>query len=45
MQEMNTHGTHHMSVRMIQLEIRWTDFDEIWYGRYATEDYKKNHFP
>jgi hypothetical protein len=24
-----------MSVRMIQLENRWTDLDEIWCGRYA----------
>jgi hypothetical protein len=24
-----------LSVRMIQLENRWTDLDEIWYGRYA----------
>jgi hypothetical protein len=25
-----------LSVRMIQVEIPWTDLDEIWYGRYAT---------
>jgi hypothetical protein len=25
-----------LSVRMIQLENRWTNLDEIWYGRYAT---------
>jgi hypothetical protein len=26
---------------MIQLENRWTDLDEIWYGRYVIEDYPK----
>jgi hypothetical protein len=26
---------------MIQLENRWTDLDEIWYGRYTTEDHPK----
>jgi len=25
-----------MSIRMIQLENRWTDFDEIRYGCYVT---------
>jgi hypothetical protein len=30
-----------LSVRMIQLENRWTDLDEICYGRYATGDYAK----
>jgi hypothetical protein len=27
-----------LSVCMIQLENRWTDLDEIWYGRYAIGD-------
>jgi hypothetical protein len=33
--EMNTSRADHvcLSVRMIQLENRWTDLDEIWYGR------------
>jgi hypothetical protein len=39
--EMNAHRSGHLSVRMIQLENRWTDLDEIWYGRYATGDYLK----
>jgi hypothetical protein len=26
---------------MIQLENCWTDFDEIWYGCHAIEDYPK----
>jgi hypothetical protein len=45
--EMNAYRAGHVclsvcpSVRMIQLENRWTDLDEIWYGRYATEDYPK----
>jgi hypothetical protein len=30
-----------LSVRMIQLESRWTDLDEIWYGRHAIGDYPK----
>jgi hypothetical protein len=34
----------HLSVRMIQLENRWTDLNEIWYGRYATGDYPKMIF-
>jgi hypothetical protein len=25
----------HPSVRMIPIENRWMDFDEIWHGRYA----------
>jgi hypothetical protein len=29
------------SVRMIQLDNRWTDLDEILYGHYATEVYPK----
>jgi hypothetical protein len=28
-----------LSVHMIELENRWTDFDAIWYGRYATGVY------
>jgi hypothetical protein len=27
-----------LSARMIQLENRWTGLDEIWYGRYVSED-------
>jgi hypothetical protein len=27
--------------RMVQLENRWTDSDEIWYGLYAIGDYPK----
>jgi hypothetical protein len=30
-----------LSVRMFELENRWTDFDGIWYGRYATGGYHK----
>jgi hypothetical protein len=30
-----------LSVRMIQLENRWTDLDGIWYGRYAIGIYPK----
>jgi hypothetical protein len=30
-----------LSVRMIQLENRCTDLDEIWYGHYVTRDYPK----
>jgi hypothetical protein len=30
-----------LSVCMFQLENRWADFYEIWYGRYATADYPK----
>jgi hypothetical protein len=30
-----------VSVRMIQLENRWANLDEIWYGRYAIGDYPK----
>jgi hypothetical protein len=26
---------------MIQLENRWTDLDEIWYGPYAIGEYPK----
>jgi hypothetical protein len=39
--EMNAHRAGHvcLSVRMIQLENRWTDLDEIWYGYYAIGDY------
>jgi hypothetical protein len=35
--EMNAFRTDHVSsfVRMIQVVNRWTDLDEIWYGRYA----------
>jgi hypothetical protein len=35
--QMNAYMADHvcLSVRMIQLENRWTDLDEIWYGRYA----------
>jgi hypothetical protein len=29
------------SVRMIQLENRWTDLDEVWYGLYAIGLYSK----
>jgi hypothetical protein len=32
---MNAYMADHMSVCMIQLENRWTDFYEIWYGYYA----------
>jgi hypothetical protein len=41
--EMNAYRAGHvcLSVRMIQLDNRWTDVDEIWYGRYATGDYPK----
>jgi hypothetical protein len=28
-------SVHHLSVRMIQLENRWTNLDEIWCGGYA----------
>jgi hypothetical protein len=39
--EINTHraGNVCLSVRMIQLENRWTDLDENWYGRYAIGRY------
>jgi hypothetical protein len=30
-----------LSVRMIQLENRWTDLDDIWYGSYAIGIYPK----
>jgi hypothetical protein len=35
--EMNACRADHvyLSARMIQLENRWTDFDEIWCGLYA----------
>jgi hypothetical protein len=33
-----------VSVRMIQLENRWTDLDEIWYGRYAIGTALKSYF-
>jgi hypothetical protein len=41
--EMNAQRTDHvcLSVRVIQLEKRWTDLDEIWYGRYAIGAYSK----
>jgi hypothetical protein len=41
--EMNACRAGHvcLSVRMIHLENRWTDFDEIWYRLYAIEDYHK----
>jgi hypothetical protein len=29
------------SVRIIELDNRWTDLDEIWYVRYATGFYRK----
>jgi hypothetical protein len=29
-----------LSVCMIKLENWWTDFDEIWYGRYAVGGYR-----
>jgi hypothetical protein len=40
MHEMNAFwaGQVCLSVHMIQLEHRWTELDEIWYGRYATGD-------
>jgi hypothetical protein len=41
MYELNTKGpvmSVGLSVRMIKLEKRWTDLDEIWYGRYAIGD-------
>jgi hypothetical protein len=36
--DMNAHRGGHIcpSVRMIQVENRLTNLDEIWYGRYAT---------
>jgi hypothetical protein len=34
-------GYVYLSVRMFQFENRWTDFDEIWYGRYANRGYPK----
>jgi hypothetical protein len=41
--EMDAHmaGPVCLSVRMIKLESRWMDLDEIWYGRYAIGDYPK----
>jgi hypothetical protein len=33
-----------LSVRKIQLENRFTDLDEILYGRYAIGDYTKSYF-
>jgi hypothetical protein len=30
-----------LSLRMIQIENRWTDLDEIWYGLYAIGAYLK----
>jgi hypothetical protein len=30
-----------LSVHMIQLDNRWTDLDEIWYGRYTIGIYPK----
>jgi hypothetical protein len=37
---MNAYRAGHvcLSVRMIQQENRWTDLDEIWYGRCAIGD-------
>lgn len=31
-----------MSVRMFQIEDRWTDFDEIWYRHYAMLNHPNN---
>lgn len=31
-----------MSVRIIKLDSRWTDLDEIWHGLYSIEIYPKN---
>jgi hypothetical protein len=45
--EMNAYGAGYVclfvrpSARMIQLRNRWTDLDEIWYGRHAIGDYPK----
>jgi hypothetical protein len=33
--KMNPYRADRLSIRMFQLENRLTDFDEIWYGRYA----------
>jgi hypothetical protein len=43
MHEINAYWADHvcLSVRMIQLENRWTDLDEIWCGRFAIEGYHK----
>jgi hypothetical protein len=32
----NAYGASH-----IRLQNRWTDLDETWYGRYATDGYSK----
>jgi hypothetical protein len=44
---MNAYRVGHvcLHVRMILLENRWTDLDEIWYGRYANGDYRTFHCP
>jgi hypothetical protein len=41
--EMNTYMAGHacLSICMIQLENRWMDLEEIWYGHYAIGDYPK----
>jgi hypothetical protein len=42
--EMNARRAGHVcvSARLIQLKKnRWTDLDEIWYGRYAIGDYRE----
>jgi hypothetical protein len=41
--EMNTNRASHvcLSVRMIQLENRWTYLDEIWFGPHVIGDYLK----
>jgi hypothetical protein len=38
MREMNAYRADRvrLPVRMFQLENRWTNFDQIWYGNYAT---------
>jgi hypothetical protein len=33
-----------LSVRMFQLENRWTDFDEIWYGRSSIRGHTTHFF-
>jgi hypothetical protein len=41
--EINAYRVGHvcLSVRMTQVENRWTALDEIWYGRYAIGDNPK----
>jgi hypothetical protein len=41
--EINAYRVAHvcLSVRMVQLENRWTDLDKIWNGRYAAGEYPK----